>query len=94
MAHKKFIGERGELILQYNICIGDLKVIYSLHKNSIESEERSSYSISVTSDDDFACAYDVTSIKDEAILLLDTVYRGEVTPCTLFDILEDILGTV
>lgn len=91
MSHKILTECRGESIKQYDICIGDLKLRYSLYENWLEDEERYSYSISITSADETVCANDVTSLRDAALQLFDTVYLGEVTPCTLYDVLEDIL---
>lgn len=91
MSHENFIRERGESIKQQEICIGDLKLKYELYETYLADEKRYSYSISVTSDDETVCAPDVTSLRGTALQLLDTVSLGEVTPCTLYDVLENIL---
>lgn len=91
MSHKNFIEERGEPIRQHNIRVGEAELNYSLYEAWLADEERYSYSLSVKSADETVCANDVTSLRDTALRLLDTVSVAEVTPCTLFDVLEDIL---
>lgn len=91
MSNNNFSKERGESIKQYDICIGDLKLEYKLYEAWLDAEQRSSYSISVTTDSDSIFAHDVTSMRHTALRLLDTVRLGEVTPCTLLDVLEDLL---
>lgn len=91
MSNKILTECRGECIRQHDITLGELKLHYSLYEAWLENEGRYSYAIAVTSDDDTVCADDVTSLRETALRLFDTVSLGEVTPCTLFDILEDIL---
>lgn len=91
MSDKILTECRGECIRQHNIAPDGLKLQYSLYEAHLASEDRLSYSIVVSSDDDSACADDITSLRETAVHIFEAVSNGEVTPCTLFDVLEDIL---
>ena len=95
MTHRIPEENRGELLKEQNIQIGELQLRFSLHQNYLVSENRSAYSLTVTGildgETETVCARDVTSLRDTALTLFDTVSRAEVTPCTLFDVLEELL---
>lgn len=86
---------RGESIREKDICIGELFLRFSLYKEWLTDENRHAYSLFVTSvleqDIDTVCAYDISSQQETAVQIFDTVYREQVTPCTLFDVLEELL---
>lgn len=72
-----------------------LKLTYTLYSSYKEKSGRLSFDLEVVSDyselSDYCTAFDVTSESSRAIELFDTVCNNLVTPCTLCDILEDIL---
>ncbi len=78
-----------------SVSIYGMRLDYILHETEITEEERKSYSISVQkqtpSSREEAFAPDVSSIRSFAVGLFDRIVAGTVTPCTLTDILEDLL---
>lgn len=76
----------------------DIKVRYRLfmRNDSYENEESDMYSIEVVTEadgeQDIAYADSISTDADEARSIFDMLCRGRVTSCTLFDILEDMLG--
>ena len=68
---------------------------YALYRRKLSVRGEHAYSIAVRisspgyADSAFAC--DVTRSRTRAVRLFDAVTRGLVTPCTLFDVLEDLL---
>lgn len=86
---------RGESIKENDICIGELSLHFSLYECWMKNEQRHAYTLSVTSvlnqDIETVCAHDVSSQRDTAVQIYDTVCRELVTPCTLFDVLEELL---
>lgn len=86
---------RGESIKENDICIGELSLHYSLYECWLSSEKRHAYTLSVTSvleqDIDTVCAHDISSQRDTAVRIYDLIHHELVTPCTLFDVLEELL---
>ena len=73
---------------------------YGMHLDYILHETESThklpvYSITVrketASGTEEACAYDISSIRNRAVEMFHLVVRGKVTPCTLTDVIEDML---
>ena len=68
---------------------------YALYRSGFTVNGEHVYSLSVTiqslreTENAFAC--DVTRSRSRALSLFETISRGLVTPCTLYDILEDML---
>ena len=68
---------------------------YALYRSDFTADGEHIYSLSVTiqslweKENAFAC--DVTRSRSRALSLFETISRGLVTPCTLYDILEDML---
>jgi len=78
-----------------SVSIYGMRLDYILHETEIPTEKRKSYSISVhkqtSSAVEEACAADISSIRSVAVDLFDLIAAGTVTPCTLLDIVEDLL---
>ena len=86
---------RGEMILSRTADLENLHLEYRLYETGFLIDRRHAYSIAVTavsSDDcDQLCVCDVTRIKRRALSLFRLIADGLVTPCTLTDVLEDLL---
>ena len=95
MTSEKISENRGEAIKEHNIKTDDMTLHYTLYHKILADEGRSSYSVSVSvtcgGENESAYAIDITSLHDCAVAIFDAVCTGTVTPCTLYDILEDML---
>ena len=65
----------------------------------IHCNDHSHYAIGVlaSSEDqatDFRLVHDVTRDPDVAEFLFSAIVKGQVTPCTLIDVLSDLLGNI
>ena len=65
----------------------------------IHCNDHSHYAIGVlaSSEDqatDFRLVHDVTRDPDVAEFLFSAIVKGQVTPCTLIDVLSDMLGNI
>ena len=65
----------------------------------IHCNDHSHYAIGVlaSSEDqatDFRMVHDVTRDPEEAEFLFGAIVKGQVTPCTLIDVLSDLLGNI
>lgn len=82
-------------IKEKSIEIEEMKLTYTLFRSLRKSSGRFVYSLSVkllssgTSESSFV--YDITRTRSRADELFTIICEGTVTPCTLSDILEDIL---
>ena len=78
-----------------SVRIYGMHLDYTLHETRIDNECRNSYSISIrketASASERVCARDVSSIRSRAVDLFEQIVSGTVTPCTLFEVLEDLL---
>jgi len=78
-----------------SVSIYGMRLDYILHETRIQEENRKSYSISVhkktPASFEEVCAHDISSIRSRAVELFEMIVIGTVTPCTLFEILEDML---
>lgn len=83
--------DRGEAIRKRDISIEDLRLEYTLYESMNAHEARYVYSVSVSCGTEFACADDISSLRIRADELFEILSGGAVTPCTLFEVLEDIL---
>ncbi len=83
------------MIKEKSIEVDEMLLTYRLFRSLRRSSGRFVYSISVqlssnvTSESSFV--YDITRTRSRAEELFTIIYEGTVTPCTLSDILEDIL---
>ena len=95
MTSDKFSENRGEVIKEHTVITDGIELYYTLYCMLLTDENRTCYSVSVTvtcgSESESAYAFDITGIRDCAESIFDTVCAGTVTPCTLYDILEDML---
>ncbi len=86
----------GEPIVKSEKSLYGFVLRYVLYECYLEEANRYAYSIAVTkkenSETETAFAYDVSSIRRRAKELYDTVRRHDVTPCTLIDVLENLLA--
>ena len=87
--------DRGEAIKDYNTITDNLSLHYVLYVHKPSIKDREFYSVEITScfedDIDSAFAFDISSIRTAAESIFQTLCSGQVTPCTLYDVLEDIL---
>lgn len=78
-----------------SVSIYGMRLDYILSETELPEEDRKSYSISIRKQTpslrEEAFAPDVSSIRNYAVGLFDKIVTGIVTPCTLMDILEDLL---
>lgn len=78
-----------------SVSIYGMRLDYILHETRIAEEKRNSYSISIQKYADasreYVVAPDVSSIRSRAVDLFNRVVSGTVTPCTLLDVIEDLL---
>ena len=95
MTSENFLKDRGEAIKSHSIKTDEIELHYELYKGSLTAENRDCYSVSVNcifnGDHDASFAYDISSLRDNAESVFDTLCLGMVTPCTLFDVLETLL---
>lgn len=78
-----------------SVSISGMHLHYFLHETDLQSQNRKSYSIQIRKesfhDREEAWAYDITSLHSRAVEIFRLIVGGTVTPCTLTDILEDLL---
>lgn len=78
-----------------SVSVYGMRLDYILHETRIHEEERKSYSISVHKQTPASCedafAPDISSIRSRAVDLFNLIVSGTVTPCTLLEVLEDLL---
>lgn len=78
-----------------SVNIYGMHLDYILHETAAE-DKRPVYSITIrketASGTEETCAYDISSIRRRAVELFHLVVSGTVTPCTLTDIIEDLLA--
>lgn len=70
-------------------------ITYRLSETMGEGKCRTIYSVSVSirkdSYFDEKTAYDITRIRQKALWIFDMLWKNTVTPCTLTDVLEELL---
>lgn len=85
----------GETIEICNSAIGNIQLEYRLYKSDKRISGRYSYSLSLTEKDGGAnetvYAADVSRIKRRASDLFTLISEGQVTVCTFFEILDNLL---
>jgi len=95
MTQNIFSENRGESIKEHTTEIDNFILQYVLYANPLSSEQRYAYSIFASctyhEESESAYAYDITSLRETADHIFDLICRGLVTPCTLFDVLENLL---
>ncbi len=78
-----------------SVEIDDINLEYSLLeiRNMLSGEHIYSLKVSVTQEDstEFKLAFDISRDLSRAKELFEILHRNTVTPCTLYDVLEDIL---
>ncbi|MBQ2727081.1 MAG: hypothetical protein IJF78_15360 [Clostridia bacterium] len=78
-----------------SVSICGMHLHYFLYETELPSQNRKSYSIQIRKesfdDSEEAWAYDITSLHPRAVEIYRLIVSGTVTPCTLTDILEDLL---
>lgn len=82
-------------VKQYKKQVNDsLNIIYRLYKK--HESARCFYSVSVSNEEsgETAVAEDITADPLKAELVFNLLYRGGVTPCCVFEIVEDIIATM
>lgn len=84
-----------EEILHRTLQINSMDTEYILYESKFKTAGRHIYSIEIISHTlngtESTFTYDITRRKATAKNIFNKIYRGMVTPCTLNDILEDIL---
>ena len=75
--------------------VENIRLTYTLFTSPAEYDGRKCYSLTVTAETNdeitSSTAHDITRRRKDAIHYFRLITRGLVTPCTLFDILEDNL---
>ena len=83
------------IISQKSIHVEEFDLVYSLFKSKKRSLGRYVYSIEISVSDgnnvESNFVYDVTRLKKRAETIFHLLCENAVTPCTLCDVLEDIL---
>ncbi len=91
----RFCKDGGEPIFTSEKSLCGFNLQYVLYRRYLEEAERNAYSIAVIKSDngetEAAFAYDISSIQRRAKELTLAVIRHDVTPCTLLDVLENLL---
>ena len=86
---------RGEIIQFRSADVEDLHLEYRLYESRQTADRRRCYAISAAvlshGDREEVCVCDVTRTKRRALSLFRLICDGLVTPCTLTDVLEDLL---
>ncbi len=76
-------------------AIGEMRLEYRLTRSDKRIDGRYSYSIileeETNGETEALCAADVSCTKHRAVELFDLISRGQVTACTFFEILAEIL---
>ena len=89
--------EKGNLriVREKELLIDNLKLTYTLYSNSIRSGDENVYSIEVNCisniGNDSAFIFDITRTKTRADEIFRIISENSVTPCTLTEVLEEIL---
>lgn len=95
MNNSKTEGSSDNILSSADKEMSGITVNYRLYCSRIDSENRDSYSVSVTScfnnNTETVLAKDISSERERASEIFSLISENFVTPCTLFDILEDIL---
>jgi len=85
----------GTAIKVYRLSVDKYDLIYTLYKLYDNVEERYCYSISVSMTEgaewQSEYAYDISSCEESSVEIFTIISEGEVFPCTLLEVLEDIL---
>ncbi len=84
-----------ETILERYRETDNLYLKYTLFKSTSRTNGRQIFSIEISisseSETESAFAHDITSIPSRALEIYEALYCGTVTPCTINDVLENIL---
>ena len=84
-----------ETVETYTIEAENIRLTYTLFTSTADYDGRKCYSLTVTAETDdeitSSTAHDITRRRKGAIRYFRMITRGLVTPCTLFDVLENIL---
>ena len=92
---ENFLKDRGEAIKSHSIKTDEIELHYELYRGVLTAENRSCFSVAVNcifnGENDTSFAYDISSLRDSAESVFDQLCSGMVTPCTLFDVLENLL---
>ena len=98
-----YITETQTILESETVQISSEFATDSLHLTTvlmkIHCNDHSHYAIGVlaSSEDqatDFRIVHDVTRDPEEAEFLFDAIVKGQVTPCTLIDVLSDLLENI
>lgn len=98
-----YITETQTILESETVQISSEFATDSLHLTTvlmkIHCNDHSHYAIGVLASSgdqptDFHMVHDVTRDPDEAEYLFDAIAKGQVTPCTLIDVLSDLLGNI
>lgn len=95
MLSDNFFENRGEALRHHNINTDEIELHYILFRQTDPTMERECFSVSIDcifeSEHDSSFAYDISSLPEDANEIFDKLCAYLVTPCTLFDVLENIL---
>lgn len=95
MCNEKSIGIECKSVKHMSLDCEDYSLEYDLLKSVFKVRGRYLYSISVSISDgvvsETKLAHDITRLRRRALEIFDIFTRNTVTPCTLFEILSDIL---
>ena len=95
MTSEIFIENRGEAIKEHEIQTDRICLQYILYHRFSKDEERESYSIEISSffenEKETAFAHDISSLRETAEEIFNTLCISLVTPCSLYDVLEELL---
>ncbi len=84
-----------ETTLEKYLEIDNLNLKYTLFKRTTQTDGRQIFSIeiSISSENgtESAFAHDITSVPSRARDIFEILHSGVVTPCTMNDVLENIL---
>ena len=87
------IIEKYKCLRKENVTAGEYQLTYQLFETVIDAE--SFYSITVSIENRYSyqekTAHDITRIRNKAAYIFDLFVRNSVTPCTVFEILSEIL---
>ena len=84
-----------ETVREQLIAVEGFRLTYTLYRSKFKIDGRRIFSVKITLADEvgaydaFAC--DITRNRSRAFQIYNLLCKGTVTPCTLNDILEDIL---
>ena len=84
-----------EIISEKETNTDNLRLTYTLFQSKHKRSGRHIYSVGISVSDgdcvDSNFVYDITRLKTKAESIFKLLYENTVTPCTLNDVLEDIL---